>query len=56
MLFARLTSTSGYAHLDDGPVLEAAERIGQLLVEAMGDEHLLNCNARYDSEALVHVR
>jgi integrase len=53
---ARLTSTSRYAHLDDGPVLDAAERIEQLLAEAMGDDHLLNCNARCDREALVHVR
>ena len=53
---ARLTSTSRYAHLDDGPVLDAAERIGRLLAEVMGDDHLLNCNAKCDSEELVHVR
>lgn len=48
---ARLTSTSRYAHLDDRPVLDAAERIGRLLAEAMGDDHLLNQNCQCESEA-----
>ena len=33
---AKLHTTSRYAHLDDGPVLEAAERIGGLIADAMG--------------------
>lgn len=53
---ARLQSTSRYAHLDDAPLLDAAERIGNLLAEAMGDSGSLNHNTKYDSEGLVHVR
>ena len=34
---AKLHTTSRYAHLDDGQVLEAAERIGLLIGAAMGD-------------------
>ena len=34
---ARLQSTSRYAHLDDGHVLDASERIGQLIAEALGE-------------------
>lgn len=34
---ARLHTTSRYAHLDDGAVIEAAERIGELIDDAMGD-------------------
>ena len=32
-----VTSTARYAHLDDGPVLEAAERVGGLIERAMGN-------------------
>lgn len=33
---AHITTTSRYAHLDDGQVIEASQRIGDLLEEAMG--------------------
>ncbi len=33
----RLQTTRRYAHLDDDPVLDAAERIGTLIADAMGD-------------------
>jgi hypothetical protein len=53
---ARLQSTSRYAHLDDGHVLGAAERIGQLIAEASGDSRLLNHNTRCDRGSLGHDR
>jgi integrase len=34
---AKLQSTARYAHLDDAPLLDAAERIGELIGEAMGE-------------------
>ena len=34
-----VTSTARYAHLDDGPVLGAAERVGGLIARAMGFEN-----------------
>jgi hypothetical protein len=51
---ARLQSTSRYAHLDDGHVLEAAERIGKLFAAAMGDTGKLHSHARYDSNEITH--
>jgi integrase len=45
---SRLQTTSRYAHLDDGPVLEAAERIGALIAEAMGEDRSLNHNTMCD--------
>lgn len=53
---ARLQSTSRYAHLDDAPLLDAADRIGNLLAEAMGDSGSLSSNTKCDSGNLVHVR
>ena len=53
---AKLASTSRYAHLDDGHVLEAAERIGALIADAMGETCLLNHNTMCDSEAMIHDR
>lgn len=38
---SRLQTTSRYVHLDDGPVLEAAERIGSLIADAMGEDNPL---------------
>ena len=40
----RLQTTSRYAHLDDGPVLGVAERIGDLIADAMGEDSSLNHN------------
>lgn len=53
---ARLQTTSRYAHLDDGPVLDAAERIGELIADAMGEDHSLNYNTMCDIGALIHDR
>lgn len=53
---ARLQSTSRYAHLDDTPLLDAAERIGNLIAEAMCNDSTLNSHTRCDSESLIHVR
>jgi integrase len=53
---ARLQSTSRYAHLDDGHVLEAAERIGKLLAEAMGDTRRLCSNTKCDRRCITHDR
>jgi len=53
---ARLQTTSRYAHLDDGPVLDATERIGELIADAMGEDHSLNYNTMCDIGALIHDR
>lgn len=53
---ARLQSTSRYAHLDDGHVLDAAERIGQLIADALGDSRSLNHNTKCDRGSLIHDR
>ena len=53
---ARLQTTSRYAHLDDGPVLEAAERIGELIADAMGNLHSLNHNTMCDIGVPIHDR
>ena len=53
---ARLQTTSRYAHLDDGPVLEAAERIGELIADAMGEDHSLNYNTMCDIGVPIHDR
>jgi hypothetical protein len=43
-------------HLDDGFVLDAAERIGELIADAMGEDHSLNHNTMCDSEMPIHDR
>jgi integrase len=53
---ARLRTISRYAHLDDGPVLDAAERIGQLIADAMGEDHSLNHNTMCDIGVPIHDR
>ena len=53
---ARLQSTSRYAHLDDGHVLDAAERIGQLIEDAFGESRTLNHNTKCDRESPVYDR
>ena len=50
---AHITTTSRYAHLDDGQVIEASQRIGDLIEEVMG-EHSLKYNTMCDSEELLH--
>lgn len=54
---ARLQTTSRYAHLDDGPVLVAAERIGDLIADAMGEpqsHHSLKYNTMCDIGMPIH--
>jgi len=53
---SRLQTTSRYAHLDDGPVLEAAERIGALIADAMGEDRSLNYNTMCDIGVAIHDR
>ena len=53
---ARLQSTSRYTHLDDGHVLDAAARIGQLIADAVGEVRSLNYNTKCDRGSLVHDR
>jgi hypothetical protein len=53
---ARLQTTSRYAHLDDGPVFDAAGRIGDLQADAMGDDQSLNYNTKCDIGTLIHDR
>lgn len=50
---AKIASTARYAHLDDGHVLEAAERTGIVIAAAMGDSGVLPYNTMYDSEKLI---
>lgn len=51
---ARLQTTSRYAHLDDAPVLDAAERIGALIADAMGEDRSLNHNTTCDIGVPIH--
>ncbi|MFZ5745989.1 MAG: tyrosine-type recombinase/integrase [Pseudomonadota bacterium] len=53
---ARLQTTSRYAHLDDGPVLEATQRIGDLIADAMGDLDSMNYNTMCDIRMPIHDR
>ncbi|MEL7198771.1 MAG: site-specific integrase [Pseudomonadota bacterium] len=49
-----VTTTARYAHLDDGPVIEAGQRIGDLIEEMMGAKHSLNHNTMCDRSALLY--
>ena len=40
---AKLQTTSRYAHLDDGHVVDAANRIGDLIADVMGDAEVSLC-------------
>ena len=53
---AKLQTTSRYAHLDDGHVLDAAERIGCLIADMMGEDRSLNSNTMYDTRLSIHDR
>ncbi len=53
---AKLQTTSGYAHLDDGPVLDAAGRIGSLIADMMGEDRPLSSNTMYDTKMPSHDR
>ncbi len=53
---AKLQTTSRYAHLDDGHVLDAANRIGDLIADVMGEAPLLNSNTMCDIRMPIHDR
>jgi integrase len=53
---AKLQTTSRYVHLDDGHVLDAANRIGDLIANVMGEAHSLNSNTMCYIGALIHDR
>ena len=53
---AKLQTTSRYVHLDDGHVLDAAERIGCLLADMMGEDRSLNGNTMYARRMPIHDR
>jgi len=43
-----------YAHLDDGHVIEAAQRIGDRIEQSMSGSYSLSRNTKYDSGQLLH--
>ncbi|QIQ86457.1 site-specific integrase [Erythrobacter sp.] len=49
-----VTTTARYAHLDDGPVIEAGQRIGDLIEEMMGSNRSLNHHTMCDRSALLY--
>ncbi len=49
-----VTTAARYAHLDDGPVIEAGQRIGDLIEEMMGSTRSLNHNTMCDRSALLY--
>jgi integrase len=51
---ADVRTTTRYAHLDDGHVIEAARRIGDQIERNMSGSNSLNRNTRYDSGPLLH--
>ncbi|MCP5379364.1 MAG: hypothetical protein H6915_01555 [Novosphingobium sp.] len=51
---ADVRTTTRYAHLDDGHVIEAAQRIGDLIEQSMSGSYSLSCNTKYDSWPLLH--
>ena len=53
---AKLQTTSRYADLDDGHVLDAANRIGDLIADVMGEAPLLNSNTMCDIRMPIHDR
>lgn len=48
-----VTTTARYAHLDDGPVIEAGQRVGDLIEEMMSGIRSLKHNSKYDSRRLL---
>lgn len=51
---ADVRTTTRYAHLDDGHVIEAAQRIGDLIEQNMSGSYSLSRNTKYDSGPLLH--
>ncbi len=49
-----VTTTARYAHLDDGPVIEAGQRIGDLIEEMVGESRSLNPNTMCDRSAVLY--
>ena len=51
---ADVRTTTRYAHLDDGHVIEATQRIGDLIEQSMSGSYSLSHNTKYDSGTLLH--
>ena len=51
---ADVRTTTRYAHLDDGHVIEAAQRIGDQIEQNMSGSYSLSRNTKYDSRPLLH--
>ena len=51
---ADVRTTTRYAHLDDGHVIEAALRIGDQIERSMSGSYSLSRNTKYDSGPLLH--
>lgn len=51
---ADVRTTTRYAHLDDGHVIEAAQRIGDLIEQSMSGSYSLSRNTKYDSGPLLY--
>ena len=51
---ADVRTTTRYAHLDDGHVIEAAQRIGDQIERSMSGSYSLSRNTKYDSGPLLH--
>ncbi len=51
---ADVQTTTRDAHLDDGQVIKAAQRIGDLIEQSMSGSHSLNHNTKYDSGPLLY--
>jgi integrase len=51
---ADVRTTTRYAHLDDGHVIEAAQRIGDQIEQNMSGSYSLSRNTKYDSGPLLH--
>lgn len=49
-----MRTTTRYAHLDDGHVIEAAQRIGDLIEQNMSGSYSLSRNTKYDSGLSLH--
>lgn len=46
---ADVRTTTGYGHLDDGQVIEAAQRMGDLIERSMSSSYSLIHNTKCDS-------
>ena len=51
---SHITSTARYAHLDDGHVIEAGQRIGDMIQQMMGASLELHHNTMCDRGAVLY--